>query len=229
MVLKMPIDFNFIRHSKVEFFRALDFLKITNMSHFSMLLSKFRGNSKTNNGRVIFCTRLWDPKNTNDEKERERRVSQNFFRINACRIIKANFPNSFVGVFDSELARRVCPELIFKSKILSKKEYLKELSKADICIADDGLKDSAGWKIGEYLMMGKAVISTPLNVYISDFYENKNYMVLTNRTAFEELTEKIDFLLKDDKYMEMGLNNKSWSEQYLFPNAYVENILKYLK
>lgn len=229
MALKMPLDFNFIKQSKVEFCRAIDFLKITNMSHFSMLLSKFKNSSTANNGRVIFCTRLWDPKNTNDEEEKIRRERQNFFRINACRIIKANYKNSFVGVFDSELARKLCPELIFNSKVLSKKAYLEELLKADICIADDGLKDSAGWKIGEYLMLGKAVITTPLNVYISDFYEGKNYMVLTNRASFEELPEKIDFLLEDDKYKQMGLNNKNWSEKYLFPNSYIENILKNLK
>lgn len=54
-------------------------------------------------------------------------------------------------------------------------------------------------------------------------------MVLTNRASFEELPEKIDFLLEDDKYKQMGLNNKNWSEKYLFPNSYIENILKNLK
>lgn len=228
LLLKMPFEFNFIKKSSVEIVRAIDFFKITNMSHFSMLVNKFNSKSTDSNGRIIFCTRLWDPNKSSDSAEKQRREAQNYFRINACKIIKNNYPNSFVGIFDSELARNICPELIFKSKILSKKKYFAELLKSDICIADDGLKDSAGWKIGEYLMFGKAVITTPLNVKINDFSKGVNYLELNSRTAIDELPQNIDFLLEDKKYREMCLINKEWSEKYLFPNSYIENILKHL-
>jgi len=228
LLLKMPLSIRFIKKSKVEIIRALDFFGITNMSHFSMLLHTFRL-KKNSNGRIIFCTRLWNPNNAIDDAEKQRREKQNLFRIEACRIIKKNFNNSFVGVFDSDLARILCPDLIFKEKVLSKKRYLNELRKSDICVVDDGLKDSIGWKFGEYVLFGKAIISTPTTVYIESFFKNKNYLELSNRLAYSELIDSIQVLLNDNFYLEMGKNNSEWASNYLEPEAFISNILKVIK
>jgi hypothetical protein len=69
--------------------------------------------------------------------------------------------------------------------------------KYNIGIADDGLKDTPGWKIGEYLLYGKAIITTPLNISLDNFKESVNYELLSTRSSFLELPDKIESLLKD--------------------------------
>ncbi|UPT70080.1 MAG: hypothetical protein M0D53_13215 [Flavobacterium sp. JAD_PAG50586_2] len=99
------------------------------------------------------------------------------------------------------------------------------LRNCNIGIADDGLKDTPGWKIGEYLLFGKAAISTPLNVAIENFYEHVNYEKLSTRNSVLELPEKIEFLLNGNRYLEVGRNNLDWSNEYLHPKNFMHRIL----
>lgn len=223
----LPKDINFIKNNKVEIARMFDFFGLLNMGHYAMIYNdiiKFR-EVKTD-GKIIFYTRLWDPDNNNNAEEKERRKIQNDFRIEACNSIKSNFKNSTVGIFDSKLAREICPKLIFPNKIISKRQYFKELSTSSICIADDGLKDTPGWKIGEYALFGKSIISTPLNVVIEGFNENENYLKLSSRKSFLEIPEKIEQLLVNDFHLKMSKNNISWSEKFINPINYIKRILE---
>lgn len=138
--------------------------------------------------------------------------------------MKKNFKIAKVGIFDGKLAREVCPDLIFPNKTISKKEYFNELSSSSICIADDGLKDTPGWKIGEYALMGKSIISTPINVVVEGFNESENYLKLSSRDAFEELPNNIEYLLLNKKYKEFLKDNVQWSKNYLEPVKYISNI-----
>jgi hypothetical protein len=212
--------------NRIEILRALDFFNIaTNLSHNAMDVRSFPKDIFDNNGRVIFHSRLWDPLNTINEEEKERRYLQNEFRIEACKIIKNNFANSSTGLFPDFLSKKMAPDLLLDVKCTSKKEYFKNLRCSDIGIADDGLKDTPGWKIGEYLLFGKAVITTPLNITLENFKENFNYEKLSTRSAFNELPDKIECLLKDKKYLEVGHNNLDWSNEYLHPKNYIKRIL----
>ena len=176
-------------------------------------------------GNVIFHTRLWNPNNHPDSEEKERRRLQNEFRINACRIIKKNFKNSSVGLFADDLSRELAPDILLDSRGYTKNKYLNTLGKYNIGVADDGLKDTPGWKIGEYLLFGKAIITTPLNIFLENFKENINYERLSSRSAYIELPEKIEYLLKERKYLEVGHNNLKWSDEYLHPKNYIKRIL----
>jgi|SRR5690554_3411207 len=223
---KLPKNKEFLVKSKIEILRMLDVFKLTNMSHYSMLYDVFvKAQNNKGDGKIIFYTRLWDPDNNKNPDEKKRREKQNDFRIGACRIIKDNFKNSKVGVFDSKLARAVCPDLIFPNKIISKKEYFSELSNSSICIADDGLKDTPGWKIGEYALMGKSIISTPINVLIKDFIQDLNYLELTDRNSYEEIPDKVEYFLSNNNYLRMSEQNVFWSEKYLHPSTYISNII----
>lgn len=212
--------------NRIEIFRSLDYFNaFTNSSHNAMDVRKLSKEVNDNNGKVIFYTRLWNPDNHIDNDEKERRRMQNEFRIESCRIIKKHFENSSVGLFSDVLSSKLEPDLLLDVKKTSLKKYFGLLRSCDIGIADDGLKDTPGWKIGEYLLFGKAVITTPLNIAIENFQEHKNYEKLTLRSSFLELPDKIEFLLKDKKYLEMGNNNLKWSEEYLHPKNYIKRIL----
>jgi glycosyltransferase involved in cell wall biosynthesis len=74
-------------------------------------------------------------------------------------------------------------------------------------------------------LFGKAVISTPLNIAVDDFFDEKNYLKLTDRSSYQELPDKIELLLKDKRYLEMGENNLKWSKEYIHPKNYIHRIL----
>ncbi|SFD72405.1 hypothetical protein [Flavobacterium phragmitis] len=226
LLLKINFKSLIDNRNRTEVIRGIDYFNIgTNLSHRAMDIRYFPEKVNDNNGRIIFHTRLWDPKNNSDFKEKERREIQNEFRIEACRIIKNNFKNSSVGIFPDSLSQKIAPDLLLDLKKTSKKEYFSSLLKADIGIADDGLKDTPGWKIGEYLLFGKSIVSTPLNVTIEEFDEHVHYEKLSTRNAYNELPEKIENLLSEKKYLEMGQNNFIWSNLKLHPKNYIKRIL----
>nr|WP_314897192.1 hypothetical protein [uncultured Flavobacterium sp.] len=216
--------------NRIEIIRALDYFNlVTNSSHNAMDIRKFPKGIQDNGGKVLFHTRLWNPDNHQDSDEKERRILQNEFRIQACRVIKRNFKNASVGLFPDMLSAKMAPDLLLNLKMTSKKEYFNSLRHCDIGIADDGLKDSPGWKVGEYLLFGKAVITTPLNVSLDDFKEGENCQLLSTRSAYFEIPEKIQFLLKEKKYLDVGNANKEWSNHYIHPQNYVKRILSIVK
>jgi glycosyltransferase involved in cell wall biosynthesis len=221
------MDFGLIKNSGslIELIRAVDaFGILTNDSHRSVNIDNFK-RVKNSTGKVIFMTRLWDPTRNDDEQEKERRRVQNNFRINACRIIKKVFPDSMVGVYPDDFGIKMASDILLDLGVTKKKNYLNILSQYDIAIADDGLKDTPGWKIGEYIMCGKAIISTPINVLIEDFFENINYLSTGERDNYQILPDLVQKLLKNKLYEEIQNNNVKWYEKHVSPDTYVSNIL----
>jgi hypothetical protein len=219
-------DILFDKWSRIEVLKALDvFGLVFSASHSAIDIRRYPLKNNDSGGKVLFYTRLWNPDNHPDQAEKERRRLQNDFRINACRIIKKNYRNASVGLFLDELAKELAPDLLLSKKESLKNNYLNSLLYHDIGIADDGLKDTPGWKIGEYLLYGKAIISTPLNIKLDNFYIGKNYEELSNRTAYQEIPGKIEDLLKGKRYLDMGDENKEWSDYYIHPKNYIKRIL----
>lgn len=226
LLKKLPVREIINKKNRIEIFRALDYCNsFTNLSHNAMDVRFFPKDVINNKGKIIFQTRLWNPENHIDFQEKERRRIQNEFRIEGCRIIKKNFKNVSVGLFPDNLSLKIAPDILLDVKKTSKKGYFKSLYNSDICIADDGLKDTPGWKIGEYLLFGKAIISTPITVTVENFSNHVNYEKLSTRNAYVELPEKIEYLLAQNRYLEMGSNNLLWSEMYLHPKNYINRIL----
>jgi len=216
--------------SKTEIVRALDYFNlVTKDSHSSKNINRFPKKINDNDGRIIFLTRLWNPNKTDNTEEKERRIKQNEYRINACRTISKNFKNSITGLYPDEYSSIIAKDILIDLSTTTKKNYLSELKKADIGIADDGLFDTPGWKIGEYIMSNKAIITTPINVHIHDFKEDINYLKTRDRNDYESLPALIDNLITDRKYMVMKKNNKKWYNQYLEPEAFIKNIFSQIK
>ncbi|KAF2510821.1 hypothetical protein EYY60_09945 [Flavobacterium zhairuonense] len=226
LLMNLKSDFLLNRSNRTEVTRALDkFALFTNSSHSVLDIRRYPIKTNDNGGKIIFHTRLWNPDNNENKEEKERRRYQNEFRINACRLLKKTYKNASAGLLADNLSRVLAPDLLLDPKHSDKKNYLQTLHNYDICIADDGLKNTPGWKIGEYLLYGKAVVTTPLNVEIDDFNEYTNYEKLSTRNSYLELPEKIDNLLEEKKYLVMGENNLLWSDIYLHPKNYIKRIL----
>ncbi|OUS18669.1 hypothetical protein A9Q93_03370 [Nonlabens dokdonensis] len=230
LLQKLQKEFLFHKHNKVEFYRALDVFHLKSNSAHSLLdVRKLSEDVSRGNGEALYYTRLWNPNSTNDPKEKERRIIQNEFRINACRIIKKTFKSAKTGLYPDSFSVKCAADVVLDLKSCKKSNYLKTLKQFSIGIADDGLKDTPGWKIGEYVLHGKAVISTPIQVQIDQFENGKNYLELSDRSAYLELPDRIRELQRDDAYLQMAKANLDWSKQYLHPKNYFIRILEIIK
>ena len=230
LLSKLKLEFLLAKRNRIELVRALDrFSWVTNSSHHIFDFRKFPNHIYDNKGSIIFCTRLWNPDSSIDGEEKKRRRIQNQFRIEACRVIKSNFKNARVGLFPDNFSESQAPDLLLDESLYKKKAYLKSLKSFDIGVADAGLKDSPGWKIGEYLLSGMAVVSTPLDICVDDFAPYKNYEPLSNRSATEEIPEKIEGLLVENNYLRQGKNNLEWAQEYISPLNYFSRILEIIK
>lgn len=215
------------KHNRTELFRALDYFHLkSNAAHSLMDIRRFPEKISKGNGQCVFYTRLWNPNTTSDPLEKERRILQNDFRINACRVINKNFKKSIAGLFPDVYSIENASDVVLDMKSYKKSNYLKKVKEFSIGIADDGLKDTPGWKIGEYLLYGKAVISTPISIQTNNFEKNMNFLELSNRSAYKELPDAISDLQKNDRFLEMGQTNLNWSDTYLHPKNYINRILE---
>ncbi len=226
LIRKMSLKVLTHPRSAVELIRATDFTeRLTNQSHFTRDYRNLKLNRDDHQGRVIFYTRLWDPDLVIDVEEKKRRMIQNEFRIGACRIIRENFKNSTVGLFPDVIAKRLAPDLLMNEKDQSTPRYFQQLRVADIGIADDGLKDTPGAKIGEYVFFRKCVITTPINTLIHDFKEGVNYLSTRNRSDYQSIPELIESCISNKRYLEIIEMNDIWSKKHLDPYNYFKSIL----
>lgn len=139
---------------------------------------------------VFFCSTLWhnDQWNHNDEGVNNRRA--NFIR--ACHSLKSiDFEGGFVpqskgrssvGLFSDCLCRPY-----------SMKEWM-ENTKKSICVFNTpAFWDCHGWKLGEYLAMGKAIISTELsNDLPAPLIHGENIHFVGN--DIEQMKEAVDYI-----------------------------------
>jgi hypothetical protein len=214
----------FHSRNRVEILRSLDWLRITNMSHLDMRVPHLFSPPADHGGKVIFYTRLWDPSRGTDQEERKRRHHMNEMRIQIVRTLR-RMENNVSGIFPDTFARHTCPELLVPEEETTKQNYLSKLRSADIGIANEGLKGSPGWKIGEYVVGSKCIISTAVAPLIPAFDTEVNYLVFDDPNEIPEIVMQ---LRKGKKYLRMGEKNWQYCLKYLHPDVYFERILRHL-
>lgn len=109
---------------------------------------------------------------------------------------------------------------------ISMTEYMKRINRASFVFNTPSVCGCHGWKLGEYLAMGKAIISTPLNnVMPGDFIAGTHYIEVTNENEIREAVHR----LHEDASLVESLKQKSieYFDQYLSPVAVVTRILDY--
>ena len=115
-------------------------------------------------------------------------------------------------------------DLIF-SKRYSVDSYIEKTKLSAIAFNTPAVHNCHGWKLGEYLTMGKAIISTPLsNTLPEELVHGKNIHVISN---VDELKYAVDFLLKDNSYRRMlEVGAKIYYSKYVSPEKVIRNILQ---
>jgi hypothetical protein len=122
LLLKLNKDLLFHKFNRTEVVRALDvFGLFTNSGHGILDVRRYPNKVIDYGGNILYYTRLWNPNNHPDDEEKERRMVQNEFRINACRSIKKEFKNASVGLFSDDLSNKIAPDLLLPANKSDKK------------------------------------------------------------------------------------------------------------
>ena len=209
------------RSNRVEIARAIDVFAWTAWSHFARRVDEMFTPPEDHGGRVLFYTRLWEPDRSRDPEEQERRRRMNDVRIQAVRVLRT-MGNTDVGIMSSAFARAACPDLLLSRKHTQSKEYGRLLRGADIGIANEGLRGSPGWKIGEYVAGSKAVISNTITTVIPEFLPDRNYLLFEDPLAIPEL---VATLRRGKRYRELQHANWEYCRRHLHPDGYFERIV----
>ena len=178
---------------------------------------------------VLFICRLWDPESLS-EKNRADAHAINQSRIKIVRALRERLGSRFLGgIQKTSYAEKVATDLVIKDrKLTSRNNYLKLVKQSEVVISTSGLLGSIGWKFGEYVALGKAIISEPIiNEVPGDFQRDKHYLQFRSSDECERLVEK---LLKDKnliRYLERNVEDYYW--QYLEPKSLMKNCFNQLK
>ncbi|WP_405420015.1 hypothetical protein [Marinobacter flavimaris] len=177
---------------------------------------------------VLFICRLWDPEGLSEEnREDARKVNES--RIEIIRDLGARLGDRFLGgIQRTQYAEKQVPDLIIKDKkFTSRDNYLKLVRQSEIVISSSGLLGSTGWKFGEYVALGKAIISEPLQSEVpGGFNVGTHYLEFHTPSQCVKI---VDQLLGDGELRQKLEDNVSkYFWEYLEPENLMRDIINEL-
>ncbi|CCH74897.1 hypothetical protein BN11_4950002 [Nostocoides australiense Ben110] len=166
---------------------------------------------------VLFQVRAWDTATGSDPADRER---VNEERASIIRALRAGLGPSFVGGFvPSPYARSRYPDLLSASPS-TPREYAKLACRATVGVSTVGLHGSVPWKVAEYLAVGAAVVSEPLNSTFSASPPMVPY------TSVRQCVESVMHLVENPEAASvMGKEGRLFFQRHIRPDQMVREAL----
>ena len=170
---------------------------------------------KTSKKYVFHLSTLWynDEWNKNDEGVNKTRA--NFTR--ACKEIKdIDFEGGMVSQGATRSSEKLFSDCIYPHTV-SMEEWMDKTKKSSVVFNTPAFWNCHGWKLGEYLALGKAIISTPLyNDLPAPLIHRKNIHIVEDNQ--QTMKETLILMVNDDKYREKLEENASeYWQQYGTP------------
>lgn len=170
-----------------------------------------------NNTYVFMIGTLWDHQNCLE--------GTNLLRRKFVEVCKSKIINFEGGFFSSSSHPQYddFKSLIFIERY-SPKAYVEKTKKSSFVFNTPAVHACHGWKLGEYLAMGKAIISSALsNELPENMVHGKNIHFISD---VDELEESISFLLSDNSYRKkLETGAKKYYLKYACPKAVIENLV----
>ena len=197
--------------------------KITNKREFlanyyrqykRLRLENYKCSTKGIKNYVFFMGTIWRNEN-----------ATNLFRSYFIRACQKNKNIDFEGGF---APRNDGQNMGFENLLTNNrypfKEYIKKTKKSSIVFNTPAVLSCHGWKLGEFLAMGKAIISTQhINILPSPLIENEHIIyVQKDLKSFEE---KVNSLINSDsERMLLEKNARKYFESFLSPEKVIEKL-----
>jgi hypothetical protein len=176
--------------------------------------------------KVLFMTRVYDPKEAGSRHKADEWESLNDMRAKCVLLLKKKFGKKFMGGLshDDYSRSKWADCLVPDRRLANKSRYLKLLSEFPICVATTGLHGSIGWKLGEYVSQSKAIVSEPLMYRVpGQFDAERNYLEFSTSEGCVECVTRLfeDYQLR----CELMMNNFRYYHAYVRPDSLVLNTL----
>lgn len=143
---------------------------------------------------VFFQSTLWysDEHNQNDEKVNKR-------RLDFIRAVKQNNAIEFEGglLADSTSSIEKFKDVVTFTR-LSMSEWLTKTKESMVVFNTPAFWDCHGWKLGEYLALGKCIISTPLSNDLPAPLEHGKQIHYVN--SYEDMCEAVEYIRRNPDY-----------------------------
>lgn len=177
-------------------------------------LEEYQSKSKKNN-YVFFMASLWK-----SEKE------TNTFRANFIKACKANNEVEFEGGFAPRSKDDIRGfEALTAASRITMSNYLEKVSNSLVVFNTPAVKECHGWKLGEYLCMGKAIISTPLKRKLPVDLEDAKHAVFTDG-SMADLEKKIMEIIKNKELRtRLETNALEYYSNYCKPEVVIQQLL----
>ena len=177
-------------------------------------IKEYNTQNETEENYICFISSLW---------EKEERVNKSRAEfITACKNING-------VIFEGGFAPRSDNKNLGYEELISPRmkltEYLKKIKRSVVVFNTPAVEDCHGWKLGEYLALGKAIISTDIfNELPGNLIPGKHLYILGKNEYIEEVILKI----KENPVFRPSLekNARIYYEENLKPFAVINRLLE---
>ena len=186
-------------------------------------LSEYENKNQVNLNYVFMLSTLWNGVN---EKKHLNDIRMQFLR--QCRASGINFEGGFYYIGSKNNDYKKYQEeyknfLYYKR--LSISEYLDNVKKSFVVFNCPAVAGCLGWKLCEYLMLGKAIISMPINHPMpGGGLKHGIHIHIVNTT--DEIADALMLIKNDNEYRQkLEKNAKAYFDEYLSPKIVVNRII----
>jgi hypothetical protein len=117
------------------------------------------------------------------------------------------------------------PQKLLYYKFLSNKTYIKNMQKSLFVFNTPAVHNCHGWKLGEFLSMGKAILSTPLINDLPASLEHRKHIYYVN--SEHDIENAVKFLLENEDFRHyLEQNAREYYENYASPAKVIEHVMQ---
>ncbi|SFI09516.1 glycosyltransferase [Halpernia frigidisoli] len=176
--------------------------------------------AKSKGDYIFFIASIWD-KSTDFIN-----ITRAYF-IRSCKQLKRiNFEGGFVNIGYECKYIDDLEILMYRNKKVPLKQFIEKTKKSALVFNNPSVNHCHGWKLAEFLCMGKAIISVPLsNKLPVDLIHEKN-VYFTENTQ-ESISKSIEELLDNTELIEtLEKNAQIYWQKYGSPEAVINKLLE---
>ena len=136
------------------------------------------------------------------------------------------FPGSGSRVDSRPDVATTCPSSTVSSPIASthSREYVERTRRSALVFNTPAVHECLGWKLGEFLALGKAIVSLPLTRALPAPLEHGTHLHLVDGSP-ESITDAIERITGDDGYRRrLEEHARAWYDEWLDPTRLVQRL-----
>ena len=173
---------------------------------------------ETEKDYVFFISTLWKNDKNNDECNRLRAQY-----IRNCRSLNLTFEG---GLFTENINGQNGYSDIVTNQFVHHTDFIANIKKSTVVFSTPAVWGCHGWKLGEFLAMGKAIISSSFqNEMPEPLKHGENIHFVANE---QELREAVQKITTDKAYREtLQKGATTYYQQYIQPSVVISKLIRY--